>query len=293
MKRHAGLLLSLTLASAGVAFGQAVQGPENSVATGFAILVGYPSADQPASSGVLLVPGSVIPLSSGESGPEKAPQQQVVDKSLSFTKAVEKLWSTFRLDPSRQAQKGAMAFARIGEPVSLPELEVASVKITATLTGFDETAAKYRIVFRQGEKTLADSTVTVNRGGRAVVGGMDGTAAPYIFVFIEPAAAGAKTSRIFRVNKDAGITEPVLISKVLPAYPEEAKKNRIEGVVVVEVVIDAEGKVEDVRMLEAPDTSLAQAAVDAVRQWRYVPARDSGGKAVKVLASVTINFKLK
>ena len=49
-----------------------------------------------------------------------------------------------------------------------------------------EEGATYRIVFRQDQTKLADSKLTVARGGRAVVGGMDGEAAPYVFVFVQP-----------------------------------------------------------------------------------------------------------
>jgi TonB family protein len=263
-------------------------GSEEAVKTGFAVLVGFPSGEQAAGGSTLLVPGTVIPLTEGIAGQDERTRRQIVEKSLSFSRAAEKLWSTFRLDPSRQRQEGRSLPAVVGKPVELPALDDAHVKITATLLRYDNSTATYRVIFKQDEKTLADSTVPVARGGRAVVGGMDGAAAPYIFVFVEPEAPGTG-----QPAKPAGITEPVIVTRVLPQYPEEAKKNKIEGVVVLDVVIDADGSVLDVAALEDPDPQLTQAAIKAVRQWKFRPAVDSAGKPVSVHSAVSLRFKLK
>ena len=96
-----------------------------------------------------------------------------------------------------------------------------------TLVGYDETTATYRVVFRQSEKTIADSTVAVSRGGRAVVGGTDGPGAPYLFVVIEPETDRSAEDGIPRAGKDSGLTAPAALGKVPPRYPEEARKPRV------------------------------------------------------------------
>ena len=85
-------------------------------------------------------------------------------------------------------------------------------------------------------------------------------------------------------------TLAVLISRVNPAYPQEAKSKKVEGNVVVRLIIDKEGSVKkaDVR---SGDPLLAQAALDAVRQWRYKPAT-LGGAPCESATEVTINFTL-
>ena len=86
---------------------------------------------------------------------------------------------------------------------------------------------------------------------------------------------------------------PKLVKQVNPKYPEEAKKEKVSGEVVLEIKIDKTGKVSDAKVLKAADDRLAKAAVEAVRQWEYEPVTISPGKPVKVIATVTISFKLK
>jgi TonB family protein len=150
--------------------------------------------------------------------------------------------------------------------------------------------ATYRIVFHQGQATLADSTVSVTRGGRAVVGGMDGEAAPYIFVIVEPDSPDGTP---LRFSEDLDISQPVAIDKVMPRYPEEARKARLTGLVVLETVIDGNGKVKGTRILDSPAPNLADAALEAIRQWRFEPARMPDGSAVEVRFVLTIKFALE
>jgi TonB family protein len=81
-----------------------------------------------------------------------------------------------------------------------------------------------------------------------------------------------------------------LIKRVDPVYPVEAKRMRLSGMVILVVTVDEEGNVEDVRVTRGyPE--LADAAVDAVRQWKYSPTL-SEGKPIRVTATVTVNFML-
>ncbi len=270
-----------------------IEGSEGSIGTNFAILVGYPSAEQSADRGALLVPGTVIPLAAEGSVTGDSLRRQIIEKSLSFTQAADKLWGTFRLDAGRRRQLGKYVKAVPGSVLELPPIEEAGVRLTATPVRFTGQTATYRIQFRQGDKLLADSTVTVARGGRAVVGGMNGPAAPYIFVLIEPDPPGQSSQEAIRSQKALGITQPEIIEKVAPKYPEDAKKNKIQGIVILELTIEADGRVSDIRALQDPDSRLTAAAVEAVRQWRFSPAKGKDGNPVRVLSSVTINFELR
>jgi TonB family protein len=267
--------------------------PQEPIRTAFAVLVGYPSKDQSASGGALLVPGTVIPLTEEPAASSDIGRRQIVEKSLAFSKAAEKLWITFRLDPARQRQDGKSEMAAIGKAVDLPPLQDANIKMTATLLRYDNNNATYRIVFRQGETNLADSTVVVARGGRAVVGGMDGPAAPYLFVFVEPEAPTGSKAGTRPAASAQGITEPKLIYSVPPKYPADAKKEKVEGVVVLNLIIDVDGAVLDVSVLEDPDPRLTKEAVETVRQWKFRPALDIKGQPVKVQSTVSVRFKLQ
>jgi TonB family protein len=269
---------------------------ENAIWTNFAILVGFPLEGQASAGGVLLVPGSVIPLPAAGPEPDGATRREAIDKSLSFTKTVESLWNTFRLDPTRRPQKVMNAEARVGQIVNLPELDGSNIKVTASLINCNSSSAVFRVVFRQGEKTLADSRASVARGGRAVVGGTDGPAAPYFFLVIEAGSSDFDQSGVIKIKaekENKEITAPVVLRKAPIRYPEEAKKNKTSGTVVLDLIVNQEGKVENVRAAETPDPYLAEAAIESVRQWIFSPARNSKGQPVKVMTTLTVNFRLK
>ncbi len=256
------------------------------VVTRFTILVGFPSKDQPASEAPILVPGTVIPVGPESGRGNEAAKTSMVDKSLSFTRGVDKLWATFRLDPERRTQNSITILMSPGKPFDLPAIENAGVRISTSLAAFDGKVATFRVVFRQGAKVLADSTVNVALAEWAVVGGMDGDLAPYVFLILEPQKAGMGEASV-------GMTAPEILDRVLPKYPEGARKERIMGTVIVEVLIDEKGRVKDASVLTSPDDRLGQAALEAVRLWTFRPARKMDGSAVEVRSSISIEFKLR
>ena len=89
----------------------------------------------------------------------------------------------------------------------------------------------------------------------------------------------------------SGIKAPRKIVDVAPVYPALAQQVRKDGIVILETVIDANGGVESVRVLRSVPL-LDQAAVDAVKQWRFTPAM-LNGQAVPVVMTVTVNFTLR
>jgi periplasmic protein TonB len=90
----------------------------------------------------------------------------------------------------------------------------------------------------------------------------------------------------------AEVKQPVLVTKVEPPYPEIARKARIQGVVILEAVITKTGTVEEVKVLRSLHPILDQAAINAVKQWRYQPAT-LNGRPVKVYFTVTVKFTLR
>lgn len=84
------------------------------------------------------------------------------------------------------------------------------------------------------------------------------------------------------------IRAPTKIKHVSPVYPPEALAAGIAGVVILETTLDEEGKVVDIVVLRAPEM-LAQAAVDAVTQWEFMPTL-LNGQRVPVIIIVTVNF---
>ncbi|HJZ12475.1 MAG TPA: energy transducer TonB, partial [Acidobacteriota bacterium] len=74
-------------------------------------------------------------------------------------------------------------------------------------------------------------------------------------------------------------------------YPEVARRARIQGTVILEAVITKTGTVEEMKILRALHPVLDQAAMNAVKQWKYKPAV-LNGRPVKVYFTVTVNFQL-
>jgi len=93
-----------------------------------------------------------------------------------------------------------------------------------------------------------------------------------------------------RVGGD--VTRPELVSRTVPVYTWEARRARIQGVVIVEVTIDTAGNVYDVDVLKPLPMGLDQAAVTAVRQWKFRPATRRG-RPVAVRYNLTVNFRLQ
>ena len=93
------------------------------------------------------------------------------------------------------------------------------------------------------------------------------------------------------VRLHVGMKAPRKIVDVAPAYPAVARSARVQGVVILEAVLDAKGRVESVRVLRSIPL-LDQAAVDAVQQWRFTPAL-LNNEPVPVVMTVTVNFTLR
>jgi protein TonB len=86
------------------------------------------------------------------------------------------------------------------------------------------------------------------------------------------------------------IGQPTLLTRVGPAYPPMAVQAHVEGVVVLEAVVDRQGRVENVRILRSIPL-LDQAAIDAVKQWQYAPLLVNGQPASFII-TVTVSFAL-
>jgi periplasmic protein TonB len=90
----------------------------------------------------------------------------------------------------------------------------------------------------------------------------------------------------------SGIEPPTLLREVKGSYADDARRRGIQGEVLLEIVIRRDGSVGDVRVLRGLDRGLDQRAIEAVRQWRFSPAKRRG-VAVDLLVDVAVEFKLR
>ena len=93
------------------------------------------------------------------------------------------------------------------------------------------------------------------------------------------------------VRPGGNISAPTRLSYVNPIYPNIAIAAKIDGTVILEATIDETGVVRDVTVLRSIPL-LDQAAIEAVKKWRYTPTR-LNGVAVPILLTVTVTFALR
>ena len=97
----------------------------------------------------------------------------------------------------------------------------------------------------------------------------------------------ASQPRRLRVGGD--VKAPIKLTHVNPVYPEEAKSQKAAGTVILEAVIATDGSVGAVEVLRGVHVLLDEAAIRAVRQWKYVPT-ELNGEPVELLITVTVAF---
>ena len=90
----------------------------------------------------------------------------------------------------------------------------------------------------------------------------------------------------------SGITAPTILQEVKPDYTEDARRRSLSGDVVLEIVVKSDGRVGAIRIVQGLGAGLDQRAVEAVRQWRFSPARRLG-TPVDVLVEVAVEFRLR
>ncbi len=154
---------------------------------------------------------------------------------------------------------------------------------------------------RRGGKLLSGPTIHTPLGERAIITTTNGPEAPFLFLVVEVDHMSSKElvsrglrhswSKNIRLVDGEEVTAPVAIEKTAPSYTEEGRKARHQGRVVLRTVIDERGLVEDVEVIEGQPYGLSEAAVAAVRAWRFHPAL-LDGEPVPVFYLLTINFRL-
>jgi TonB family protein len=92
-----------------------------------------------------------------------------------------------------------------------------------------------------------------------------------------------------RVQVPAEVMQKLLIHRVEPVYPPEARKDKLEGIIALDVVVAKDGSVVSMKALNGPEV-LASAAMDALRWWKFEPYRVNGQPA-EVETTVAMEFK--
>lgn len=96
--------------------------------------------------------------------------------------------------------------------------------------------------------------------------------------------------KVQRVRVSSGVSTGLLIKKVAPRYPDDAKQARVQGQVVLRAEIDKNGDIQSLTLVSG-HPMLAPAAIEAVKQWKYKPYLLEG-RPVAVETQIIVNFTL-
>jgi TonB family protein len=152
---------------------------------------------------------------------------------------------------------------------------------------------KYKPYLISGDPVEVETTVTVNftLSGKSAAEGIAGNApggVPPGLTSSEPEDADHPVPQRARVSP--GVMQGLLVNMVRPEYPADAKDQNIQGVVLLKVIIDKEGNVDNTQLISGHPL-LAPAAIEAVKQWKYKPYL-LNGNPIEVESQVTVNFTL-
>ena len=109
----------------------------------------------------------------------------------------------------------------------------------------------------------------------------------------EPATGSASRAPATRVFAVQELDQPPrVLERVRPVYPEEARQRRLEGRALLEVLVEVDGTVSEVRLVKSVgDEAMDRASIEAVRQWLFAPPIVAG-RVVRARVVITVNFSL-
>jgi TonB family protein len=104
-----------------------------------------------------------------------------------------------------------------------------------------------------------------------------------------PGSGGGTGGGVYHVG--GGVSPPTVISSVDPEYSDEARRAKYTGIVVVSLIVDAQGNPQHVNVVRRLGMGLDEKAVEAVRQYKFKPAMFQG-HAVPVEVNIEVNFQI-
>jgi periplasmic protein TonB len=106
---------------------------------------------------------------------------------------------------------------------------------------------------------------------------------------VGPGWGGGIGGGAYRVG--GGVSAPKVLYKLDPEFSEEARKNKFQGNVVLQVVVGIDGKTHEIKVVRSLGMGLDEKAVESIREWRFEPGRKDG-VPVPVVVQVEVNFHL-
>ena len=89
-----------------------------------------------------------------------------------------------------------------------------------------------------------------------------------------------------------GTTYPSCVSCPTPDYPKEARADDVEGVVILKLVVQPNGRARDIEVVQSLGSVFDHAATEAVWNWIFKPATNRDGKQVSTVLTIEVNFRV-
>jgi|SwirhisoilCB2_FD_contig_81_4392054_length_1293_multi_3_in_0_out_0_1 protein TonB len=175
-------------------------------------------------------------------------------------------------------------------PPPTPQVQVVKKVSTDIIDGALRTPTKIPDKIKKIVEEEAPPPVTSTMGVVGGVGTPGGSAGGVLGGILASANSAAPKIEVKRLRVSQGVQASKLISQPKPNYPPIAKQARVQGQVVLQAVISKNGTIENLKVVSG-HPMLTQAALDAVRNWRYQPTV-LNGEPVEVETTINVNFSL-
>jgi TonB family protein len=163
-------------------------------------------------------------------------------------------------------------------------------KLDGTYKKSDITVALDKIeFFPVSDLARITPSFTINREGQQNQGPIRGQFS--VLLHKEGGNWKALSGQLVTKLGERGIHGPKCIHETDPQYPDKARRDRVQGTVVLEGTVDVEGKVKEIEVVRSVP-ELDQAAIEAVQTWKYEPAT-VGGEPTPMVTTITVNFLLE
>jgi TonB family protein len=193
----------------------------------------------------------------------------------------------------RQEAEHAADDATLAAGVEAPDYADRLMAVARQLSGRSPSAAAVAGVAMVRQPALTSRITAILDAGRIRTGA---SVAARIGVVLAAVAllvplSAFQNRNVYHVGED-GVASPSVTYKVEPSYTPDAKEAKIQGGVVLNLVVNAQGRADDIQVTQSLDPGLDANAVAAISQWLFKPGTKDG-EAVDVAVRIEVNFRLK
>jgi TonB family protein len=212
----------------------------------------------------------------------RQPQAAVAPSPQPASAQTESTPSAMPIQPEATVEQTATAPSQ--NPAGNPENASSSSPTASTVPALSVNA---RHDSHEGDQVKADSAEHAKQASAPSRSGA-AKSVPLPTAASNTSATAGSSSELLEVPED--YADDQVIHRVHPAYPRQARLKKLTGTVVLQAIVNKQGKVDSLQLLSG-DPVLAQAAYDAVKQWRYKPYSHNGEPS-EFQTRVTVDFKL-